>query len=76
MGKKRSKTHTRSEMGLADKVLVGAPDVGKNTFGIVAIDPTSPFTYGACVDSYPSHAISLNHFANEQIVAEMEGLLV
>ena len=31
---------------------------------------------GACVGGCPSDAINLNHFTNEQIVAEMEGLLV
>jgi len=31
---------------------------------------------GACVGGCPSDAVSLNHFTNEQIVAEMEGLLV
>ncbi len=31
---------------------------------------------GACVSGCPSDAISLSHFTNEQIVAEMEGLLV
>ncbi len=31
---------------------------------------------GACVGGCPSHAISLNHYTNEQIVAEMEGALV
>ncbi len=30
---------------------------------------------GACVGGCPSDAISLNHFTNEQIVAEMEGAL-
>ena len=31
---------------------------------------------GACVGGCPSDAISLNHFTNEQILAEMEGMLV
>jgi len=31
---------------------------------------------GACVAACPSDAISLNHFTNEQIVAQMEGMLV
>ena len=31
---------------------------------------------GACVSGCPSDAISLSHFTNEQIVAEMEGMLV
>ncbi|MBE9482068.1 MAG: CoB--CoM heterodisulfide reductase iron-sulfur subunit A family protein, partial [Chloroflexi bacterium] len=31
---------------------------------------------GACVSGCPSDAISLNHFTNEQIVAQMEGMLV
>ena len=31
---------------------------------------------GVCVAACPSHAISLSHFTNEQIVAEMEGMLV
>jgi len=31
---------------------------------------------GACVAACPSDAIGLNHFTNEQIVAEMEGMLV
>ena len=31
---------------------------------------------GACVGGCPSDAISLNHFTNEQIVAQMEGMLV
>ena len=31
---------------------------------------------GSCVGGCPSDAISLNHFTNEQIVAEMEGMLV
>ena len=31
---------------------------------------------GACVGGCPSGAISLSHFTNEQIVAEMEGMLV
>jgi len=31
---------------------------------------------GACVGGCPSDAISLNHFNNEQILAEMEGMLV
>ncbi len=31
---------------------------------------------GACVGGCPSDAISLNHFTNEQILAEMEGALV
>lgn len=31
---------------------------------------------GACVASCPSDAISLNHYTNEQIVAQMEGMLV
>ncbi len=31
---------------------------------------------GACVGGCPSDAISLNHFTNEQILAEMEGVLV
>jgi len=31
---------------------------------------------GTCVGNCPSDAISLSHFNNEQIVAEMEGLLV
>ncbi len=30
---------------------------------------------GACVSGCPSDAISLNHFTNEQIVAQMEGML-
>ena len=31
---------------------------------------------GACVGGCPSHAISLSHFTNEQILAQMEGMLV
>ena len=31
---------------------------------------------GACVGACPSDAISLNHFTNEQILAQMEGMLV
>ncbi|MCK5434303.1 MAG: CoB--CoM heterodisulfide reductase iron-sulfur subunit A family protein [Dehalococcoidales bacterium] len=31
---------------------------------------------GACVGACPSDAISLNHFTNEQILAQMEGILV
>ncbi|MBA7570083.1 hypothetical protein ES708_11828 [subsurface metagenome] len=31
---------------------------------------------GACVAACFSHAIGLEHFTNEQIVAEMEGALV
>jgi heterodisulfide reductase subunit A len=31
---------------------------------------------GACVGGCPGDAISLNHFTNEQIVAQMEGMLV
>ncbi len=31
---------------------------------------------GACVATCPSDAISLNHYTNEQIVAQMEGMLV
>ncbi len=31
---------------------------------------------GACVGGCPSDAINLNHFTNEQILAEMEGMLV
>jgi len=31
---------------------------------------------GACVSGCPSDAISLSHFTNEQIVAQMEGMLV
>ena len=31
---------------------------------------------GTCVGACPSDAISLNHFTNEQILAQMEGLLV
>ncbi|HEX74426.1 MAG TPA: CoB--CoM heterodisulfide reductase iron-sulfur subunit A family protein [Dehalococcoidia bacterium] len=31
---------------------------------------------GACVSGCPSDAITLNHFTNEQIVAQMEGMLV
>jgi heterodisulfide reductase subunit A len=31
---------------------------------------------GTCVSGCPSDAISLNHFTNEQILAEMEGALV
>lgn len=31
---------------------------------------------GTCVSACPSDAISLNHFTNEQILAQMEGLLV
>ncbi len=31
---------------------------------------------GVCVGGCPSDAISLNHFTNEQILAEMEGMLV
>ncbi len=31
---------------------------------------------GTCVAACPSDAISLNHFTNEQILAQMEGLLV
>ncbi len=31
---------------------------------------------GTCVGSCPSDAIGLNHFTNEQILAQMEGLLV
>jgi len=31
---------------------------------------------GACVGGCPSDAISLSHFTNEQILAEMEGMLV
>ena len=31
---------------------------------------------GACVAACFSHAVSLEHFTNEQIVAEMEGALV
>jgi len=31
---------------------------------------------GSCVAGCPSDAISLNHFTNEQILAEMEGMLV
>jgi heterodisulfide reductase subunit A len=31
---------------------------------------------GACVGGCPSHAVNLKHFTNEQILAEMEGMLV
>ncbi|GAI95716.1 unnamed protein product, partial [marine sediment metagenome] len=31
---------------------------------------------GVCVSGCPSDAISLSHFTNEQILAEMEGMLV
>jgi len=31
---------------------------------------------GACVGGCPSHAINLNHYTNEQIMAQMEGMLV
>jgi heterodisulfide reductase subunit A len=31
---------------------------------------------GACISGCPSDAISLSHFTNEQIVAQMEGMLV
>ncbi|MFC1899847.1 4Fe-4S binding protein [Chloroflexota bacterium] len=31
---------------------------------------------GACVGGCPSDAITLNHFTNEQILAEMEGILI
>jgi len=31
---------------------------------------------GACVGGCPSDAINLNHFTNEQILAEMEGMLI
>lgn len=31
---------------------------------------------GACIGGCSSDAISLNHFTNEQIVAQMEGMLV
>jgi len=31
---------------------------------------------GACVGACPSDAISLNHFTNEQILAQMEGMLI
>jgi len=31
---------------------------------------------GACVGICPSDAISLSHYTNEQILAEMEGALV
>lgn len=31
---------------------------------------------GACVAACPSDAISLNHFTNEQILAQMEGILI
>jgi len=31
---------------------------------------------GACVAACPSDAISLNHFTNEQILAQMEGMLI
>ena len=31
---------------------------------------------GACVAACPSDAVGLSHFTNEQIVAQMEGLLV
>jgi len=31
---------------------------------------------GACVGGCPSDAVSLSHFTNEQIVAEMEGMLI
>jgi heterodisulfide reductase subunit A len=31
---------------------------------------------GACVGGCPSDAITLSHFTNEQIVAQMEGMLV
>ena len=31
---------------------------------------------GICVGGCPSDAISLSHFTNEQIVAEMEGMLI
>jgi heterodisulfide reductase subunit A len=31
---------------------------------------------GTCVSGCPSDAINLNHFTNEQILAEMEGVLV
>jgi len=31
---------------------------------------------GSCVGGCPSDAISLNHFTNEQILAEMEGMLI
>ena len=31
---------------------------------------------GVCVGGCPSDAISLNHFTNEEIVAQMEGMLV
>ncbi|GAI58111.1 unnamed protein product, partial [marine sediment metagenome] len=31
---------------------------------------------GACIAACFSDAVSLNHFTNEQIVAEMEGMLV
>jgi heterodisulfide reductase subunit A len=31
---------------------------------------------GACVGGCPSDAINLSHYTNEQIVAQMEGMLV
>jgi len=31
---------------------------------------------GACVAGCPSHVVALSHFTNEQILAEMEGMLV
>ncbi len=31
---------------------------------------------GACVGGCPSHAVNLNHYTNEQILAQMEGALV
>jgi heterodisulfide reductase subunit A len=31
---------------------------------------------GTCVSGCPSHAINLSHYTNEQILAEMEGLLI
>ncbi len=31
---------------------------------------------GACVGACPSDAVSLNHFTNEQILAQMEGMLI
>jgi len=44
--------------------------------GVCRVNKTLCKACGACVATCFSHAISLEHFTNEQIVAEMEGALV
>jgi len=44
--------------------------------GVCRVNETLCKGCGACVGACPSDSVSLNHYTNQQIVAQMEGMLV